>query len=72
MSTPDPAPRFENMTWLGKAAFLGGAAAYLTGRAVSAGLKRAATVLADAEDAFKRELDPNVEDAKIIDETPDV
>ena len=64
----DDRPRFDQLNWLGRAAALGGTAVRLTANALDEGLQRAATTLADAEKAFREGRDPNVEDAKIIEE----
>jgi hypothetical protein len=68
MPDRDDRPRFDKLNWLGRAAVLGGAAVRLTARALDEGVKRAATTLADAEKAFQEGRDPNVEDAKVIEE----
>lgn len=60
--------RFEQEGLLGKAALLSGTAVRLTANLLDRAIERAAATVADAEDAFRRELDPNVEDAKILDE----
>ena len=69
---PDPlerwADRFEQSGWLGRAALLGGGAVRLTANLLDRALDRAAQTAADAERALKGELDPNVSDAKIIEE----
>lgn len=69
---PDPTERwiarFERETAVGKAALLGGTAVRFTARLIDRTLERAASTVAEAEAAFRRELDPNVEDAKILDE----
>lgn len=60
--------RFEQEGALGKAALLGGTAVRLTANFIDRALARAAATAAEAERAFRRELDPNVEDAKILEE----
>ncbi len=68
----DPAERwiarFEREGVVGKAALLGGTAVRFTARLIDRTLERAASTVAEAEAAFRRELDPNMEDAKILDE----
>ena len=54
--------------WLGRAASLGRAAVRLAADALDEGAKRAATTLADAEKAFHEGRDPNVAEAKILEE----
>jgi len=60
--------RFETEGALGKALLLGGTAVRLTARAIDHTLERAAHTVAEAERAFKRELDPNMEEAKVLEE----
>ena len=60
--------RFEGASAAGKALLLGGTAVRLTARLIDGALDRAASTVAESEQAFKRELDPNMEDAKILDE----
>ncbi len=60
--------RFEQASLAGKAALLGGTAVRFTANLIDKTLDRAADTVAEAEQAFKRELDPTMEDAKILDE----
>lgn len=60
--------RFERASLSGKAALLGGSAVRFTANLIDRTLDRAASTVAEAERAFKRELDPTMEDAKILDE----
>ncbi len=64
----DPHVRFHELNWLGRAVYLGGTAVRLTANLIDRTLDRAAGTVAEAERAFKSEIDPNVEDANIIDE----
>ena len=64
----DSRPHFDHLNWLGRAVALGGTAVRLTANAIDQGVQRAATTLADAEKAYREGRDPNVEDAKILDE----
>ncbi len=63
--------RFERAGVLGRAKLLGGGAVRFTANLIDRALDRAATTTAEAERAFKRELDPNMEEAKILDEWKD-
>ena len=63
--------RFEQEGVAGKAALVSGTAVRFTAGLIDKVLDRAATTVAEAESAFRRELDPNMEDAKIIDEWRD-
>lgn len=47
---------------------LGGGAVKLAARAVDTALDRAASVAVEAKEAFEKELDPNVSDARILEE----
>ena len=60
--------RFEQANLTGKAALLGGTAVRFTANLIDKTLDRAASTVAEAEQAFKREVDPTMEDAKILDE----
>jgi hypothetical protein len=60
--------RFEQASLAGKAALLGGSAVRFTAGLIDKTLDRAADTVAEAERAFKRELDPTMEDAKILEE----
>lgn len=60
---------FERLNIFGKAVFLGGAAARLAAEAIDSTVQRAADIYVDAEKAFREGRDPNVEDAKILDES---
>ena len=48
---------------------LSGGAVKLAAQAIDGALERAASVTVEAKEAFKKELDPNVSDARILDET---
>lgn len=62
------AERFEHAGFLDRVKLLGGGAVRLTANALEAVLKRTAQTAVDAEKAFRGELDPNVSDAKVIEE----
>ena len=61
--------KYERAGWLGRVGLLGGGAVRLAARAIDAGLDRAATLTVEAREAFERELDPNMTDARIVDES---
>jgi hypothetical protein len=66
---PDKRPlRLENPTLLGKVVGLGSVAAKLVGSGVDLVLNTVADIVVDAEKAFKDGLDPNIDDAKILEE----
>ena len=62
------ADRFERSTWLGRAALLGGGAVRMTANAIDRALDRTASVWVASEDAFRKEIDPNIVEAKILEE----
>lgn len=64
-SWPD---RFERAGLLERVGLLGGGAVRLLATAIDKGIDRAATIAADSKRAFDRELDPNVSDARVIEE----
>ena len=61
--------KYERAGWLGRVGLLGGGAVRLAARAIDAGLDRAAAVTVEARRAFERELDPNMTDARIVEES---
>ena len=61
--------RFERAGWLERAGLLGGGAVRLAARAIDRSLDRAAQLTVEAQDAFQKELDPNITDATILEET---
>ena len=64
-SWPD---RFERAGLLQRVGLLGGGAVRLMANAIDKGLDRAATIAADSKQAFERELDPNMSDARVLEE----
>lgn len=60
--------QFEQLNLLGKAVYVTGAVARVTSSLLDSAINRAADVWVEAEEAFKKELDPNLEDAKILGE----
>lgn len=70
-SVDDWLARFEQAGLAGRAALLGGGAVRLAARLAERALERAATVVVEAQDAFKKELDPNVTDARVIEDVRD-
>ncbi|MCB0718318.1 MAG: hypothetical protein KDD65_07720 [Bacteroidetes bacterium] len=63
-----PKVRLEDPTILGRVVGFGALAARAIGSGVDLFLNTVADIVVDAEKAFKDGMDPNVEDAKIIDE----
>lgn len=62
---------FDRLNLLGKAVFVTGAAIRTTAGLVDLALDRAADLAVEVEHAFRQGRDPNVEDAKILDEWPE-
>ena len=60
--------RFERAGPLARLGLIGGGAVRLAAQAIDGALDRAAETFAQAEDAFRKELDPNVSDAHILEE----
>ncbi len=60
--------QFDQLNVLGKAVFLTGAAVRTTVSLIDKALERAVDLVVDAERAFQQGRDPNVEDAKILEE----
>lgn len=60
--------QFEDLNLLGKAVFVGGFLTRAATKAVDVTIKATVDIVVDAEKAFKQGLDPNIEDAKILEE----
>ena len=63
--------KFENLNMLGKAVFIGGVLTRVATNVVDTAIKATADIVVEAEKAFRQGIDPNVEDAKIIEELND-
>lgn len=61
--------RFERAGLMERVGLLGGGAVRLAARAIDGALDRAASVAVEAKEAFQKELDPNVSDARVLEET---
>lgn len=64
-SWPD---RFEKAGLFERAGLLGGGAVRLLANAIDKGLDRAASIAVDAKEAFEKEMDPNISDARVLEE----
>ncbi|WP_103021445.1 hypothetical protein [Salinibacter altiplanensis] len=60
----------HNLNWFGKTVYAGGALLRVTANLVDATADRVSTIAAESKKAFDRELDPNIEEAQVIEETP--
>lgn len=61
---------FRDLNWLGKSVFLGGTVMRLTANLVDATADRVSSIASESKRAFNRELDPNIEEARVIEEYP--
>jgi len=64
-------PYFYELNWFGKAVYLGGTALRLSANLIDRTVDRASLIIEESREAYQRELDPNIEDAKIIEERVD-
>lgn len=60
--------RYERAGWLERVGMVGGGSVRLAARLIDGALDRAASVTVEAKEAFQKELDPNVSDARILEE----
>ena len=60
--------RYERAGWLERIGLLGGGAVRVTANLIESGIDRAAKMVVDVQDAYRREIDPNMSDAKVLDE----
>lgn len=58
----------HNLNWFGKTVYFGGTVLRYTANLVDATANRVSKMAAESKEAFDRELDPNIEDAQVIDE----
>ena len=70
MSQPKKKIEFDRLNLIGKAVYVGGAGFRFVAGAIDSAVNRAVDIYLDAEKAFKQGLDPNIEDAKILEERP--
>ena len=74
MSDSDDGQRivqFENLNLLGKVVYVGGFLSRVATGVVGSAFKATSEIINETEKAFKDGMDPNIEEAKIIDETED-
>jgi hypothetical protein len=73
-SSDSPPPRrrvnLSDLNWLGKSVFVGGAVLRLAANAAEATAGRVQRIAQRSKAAFERELDPNIEDARVLEEYP--
>ncbi len=61
--------KFERAGLVGRFGLLAGGAVRLAAAAAETAIDRAASIAVEAQTAFKKEMDPNVSDARILEET---
>lgn len=73
MSQESPPEHREphNLNWFGKTVYYGGSVLRLTANLVDATANHVSKIAAESKKEFDRELDPNIEDARVIDEYSD-
>ena len=63
--------QFEKLNLLGKAVFVGGVLTRVATKVVDSAIKATADIVVEAEKAFRQGPDPNIEEAKILEERED-
>jgi cytidylate kinase len=73
MSQERPSERREphDLNWFGKTVYYGGTVLRLTANLVDTTVNRVSRIAAESKKEFDRELDPNIEEARVIEEYPD-
>lgn len=73
MSQESPPEHREphDLNWFGKTVYFGGTVLRFTANLVDATATRVSKIAAESKKEFDRELDPNIEDARVIDEYSD-
>jgi len=69
-SHPRRRVNISDLNWLGKSVFVGGTVLRLTANLIESTADRVSSIAAESKKAFDRELDPNIEDARVIEEYP--
>lgn len=69
-SSPRRRVNISKLNWLGKSVFVGGAVMRLTANLIDSTADRVNKIAAESKQAFERELNPNMEDARVIEEYP--
>jgi len=68
----DPRRRvnLRDLNWLGKSVFVGATALRFTANLIESTADRVSSIASQSRRAFERELDPNIEEARVIEEYP--
>lgn len=61
----------SDLNWLGKTVFVGGTLMRLTANLVDATADRVTSIAEQTKEAYDRERDPNIEDARVLEEYSD-
>lgn len=61
----------HDLNWFGKTVYYGGSVLRFTANLVDKTANRVSKIAAESKREFDRELDPNIEDARVIEEYPD-
>jgi hypothetical protein len=69
-TSPRRRVNLRDLNWLGKSVFVGGTMLRLTANLIESTADRVSSIATRSKEAFERELDPNIEDARIIEEYP--
>ncbi len=71
MAQERPPERREphDLNWLGKTVYFGGTMLRFTANLVDTTASRISKIATESKEAFDRELDPNIEEARVIEET---
>jgi len=72
MAQERPPERREpgNLNWFGKTVYVGGTLLRHTANLIDATTERVSKIATESKRAFERELDPNIEEARVIEEYP--
>lgn len=60
----------HDLNWLGKTVYFGGAALRLTAKLVDATADHVSSIASESKKAFDQGVNPRIEDARIVDESP--
>lgn len=60
----------HDLNWFGKTVYFGGSVLRFTANLVDTTAQRVSKIASESKEAFDRELDPNIEEARVIEEHP--
>jgi len=67
---PEHRVRFGDLNWLGKTVYAGASVVRFTAKLIDRTADRVEQIAEESREAYRREVDPNIQDAKIIEERP--